>query len=367
MTTANFVGSAAPAPFGVALYFGSPPHSLYQLEPWLDPLSQLAQRIPVGILVRDLRVFRSLQQRTDLPLVFVDSYRELSDLVEASLIKLTLYTNHASSNYQMLRFNDMLHVHIGHGESEKAYMAANQVKAYDYVLVAGPAAEQRLQQRLYRFGDEKVVQIGRPQIATTSKTADGIPVVLYAPTYEGDIAGSSYSSLHLFGVEMVRSLIESERFHVVYRPHPLTGVHEPDLVSADRQIRQLITSKGHTVDEDTPLIELMGDADILIGDKSSVIVDWLAQDRPYLVTDVIGEQNSPFFDAGTVVTEESAANLIPLVDEALSNDVKSEARRKLANHHLGDSYGDGSAMLRFISTIEELIAERDRWITDRVN
>ncbi len=354
-----------PLPFDVIVYFGSPSHSLYQLSSWLGPLSDLAEHQSLGLVVRDWRLYKALSHITDLPVVFVDSYRDLSSIVDRSDIKVALYVNHASSNYQMLRFAEMLHVHIGHGESNKAYMAANQIKAYDFVFVAGAAAEERLVTRLYRFDKAKVIHIGRPQIRGSNRIKSTIPTVLYAPTYEGDITGSSYTSLPLFGEQLVRLLIESDRFRVIYRPHPLTGVHETEVANADRAIRRLVSSTGHLVDTESPLSELMDGADFLVGDKSSVVVDWLAHDRPFLVTDTSGETTSPFFEAGGVLTSATVTDVVSLIAQALEQDSASEARKDLARRHLGPGYDEHVGASRFISAVQWVVEERDAWTKER--
>ena len=78
-----------------------------------------------------------------------------------------MYVNQTYQNFSALRYPDMLHVYLSHGESEKtAYMASNQAKAYDFAFVAGEAAVER-----YRDGtsststsDAHLRTIGRPQL-----------------------------------------------------------------------------------------------------------------------------------------------------------------------------------------------------------
>ncbi len=115
-------------------------------------------------------------------------------------IKVVLYVNQNAKNFQMFRYGRMWHVFINHGESDKMYMTTNQFKAYDYALVAGDAALDRLRRKLWDFDlDRKAIPIGRPQAdhfaGELPYPPDDRTVVLYAPTWEGDRAAAAYGSI----------------------------------------------------------------------------------------------------------------------------------------------------------------------------
>ena len=79
-------------------------------------------------------------------------------------IRVVLYVNQNTRNFQMFRYGRRWHVFINHGESDKMYMTTNQFKAYDYALVAGQAALDRLSRKLWDFDlVKKAIPIGRPQ------------------------------------------------------------------------------------------------------------------------------------------------------------------------------------------------------------
>ena len=66
-----------------------------------------------------------------------------------------MYVNQSYLNFHAMRYPDMLHVFLSHGESEKTtYMASNQAKAYDFMFVAGEAAVQRYRKSLVNFDAE---------------------------------------------------------------------------------------------------------------------------------------------------------------------------------------------------------------------
>jgi hypothetical protein len=346
----------------VLLYFASPPHSIYQVRQWLRILDELNAIHPTGLLIRDYDTFKALSTKTSLPLIFVHSFRDLSQLVSDADPKVALYVNHSSANYQMLRFSKMLHVHIGHGESEKEYMATNQLKAYDYVFVAAKAGARRIMTSLYRFSADRLVEVGRPQLSRLPYRPTVPPTVLYAPTYEGDISGTNYSSVGELGVQVVQRIVDSNKYAVIYRPHPLTGVNDRSIAAADARVRGIISRAGrpHQIDDSTDLPTLMSQASILIADTSSVVIDWLVQDRPYLVTNIRGDSLSRIHDAGTVLEVSNVGQVVDLIDRALGNDERSDYRQCLANYHLGTGASAGQTS-RFLDAVERIVEARDCW------
>ena len=172
----------------------------------------------------------------------------LEDMVSRSDVALALYVNHNTRNLHPLRFPTMLHAYLGHGESDKAASASNQVKAYDFVLLPGEVGKERLRRNLMRYDvDAHVRLVGRPQLdgpddhaatATGSPSAgQARPTVLYAPTWEGAQPSMAYSSVVSHGAPLLRSLLESRRYRVVYRPHPRTGANRAEYARADAALR----------------------------------------------------------------------------------------------------------------------------------
>src|SRR5690606_9652308 len=138
----------------------------------------------------------------------------------------------------MFRYGRMWHVFINHGESDKMYMTTNQFKAYDYSFIAGRAAYDRLRQKLWNFDvDNRTIQIGRPQadhfVGELPYTPDDRVVVLYSPTWEGDRAAAAYGSVASHGVALSSALLADPRFRFIYRPHPRSGVIDPEFKRAN--------------------------------------------------------------------------------------------------------------------------------------
>ena len=361
--------SLLPGSPDIVLHFPGPPEALYQLEGWLPVLEKLQLGKPVTIVVRHPAVFDMLASRTTLPIVYARNYPLFAEIVQNSDPKVILYVHHRRDNYQSLRFTDQFHIHIGHGESDKVYMASNQSKAYDRVFVAGDAAVDRLETNLLGYDISDLVKVGRPQfdVRDRSVTLPARATILYAPTYEGDIEGMKYTSVDTFGERIVRSIIAAPGLDLVYRPHPFTGRHDLAVRESDRRIRDMIAESQHTarIDADTPFTDLMGSAHLLIADVSAVVVDFLETDRPYIVTDPghvpIDDSAESALGAGFVLTQANVSQLVPMVHEGLESDPHSDDRARWRTYHFGE-FEDGESLAAFERELRVAMTERDRLV-----
>src|SRR3546814_1601313 len=121
-------------------------------------------RWPVVVLTRSAFGARSRMAEDAPPVAYVPSVRDLEKFVAAQDIRIVLYVNQNTRNFQMFRYGHRWHVFINQGESDKMYMATNQLKAYDYAFVAGDAARDRLARVLRDYDiDARTLSIGRPQ------------------------------------------------------------------------------------------------------------------------------------------------------------------------------------------------------------
>ncbi len=371
--------------FAVMVYFPDTRPNLYQLRQWYRPLAELNARHRVGVVCLDSRTAAAVRSECDLPVVCCGRIGTLEDLVSRSDVVLALYVNHNVRNLYPLRFATMLHVYLGHGESDKVASASNQVKAYDFVLVAGEAGRDRLHRNLIRYDVGAHVRlVGRPQLddGATGALAGperreggaGRPTVLYAPTWEGAQPSMAYSSVVSHGGALLRSLLQSREFRVIYRPHPRTGANRADFAAADQQLRALVRSArgtdrdgGHEVDL-TPTWSARRDpADILISDVSAVATDWMATGRPIVVTQPTA--TPAVVDADSVLhvvpglTTAEATSAARVVREALA-DRDAGRRRRWVKYTLGET-SPGASTERFLSTCEDLVALRGRELAAR--
>jgi hypothetical protein len=357
----------------VIVYYPDALDNLYQVTPWLAALEALNAELPVAILCQDSRVASRLREVTHIDVMTIARYGTLDDLLARSDVKLALYVSHAPRNFECLRFTSLMHVYLGHGESDKGVSASNQLKAYDYAFLPGEAALERIASRLMKFDvDEHTKIIGQPQnvsVPTTSR-ADGRKTVLYAPTWEGAQPSVAYSSVISHGLALVNSLLADDRYVVEYRPHPLSGVTSRDYAAATLEIaraietaRKVRSDAGHRViaADDEPLEVSFARADLLVCDVSAVSTAWLPSFKPLVVTRATGD-NVIDADSGLLaelprVTAEQAPGAADLFWPMFSSDDSSERERLVARYL--SSLTPNESIEAFIGACVDVVAERD--------
>jgi hypothetical protein len=348
----------------VLLYFPTMQDSLYQLRPWYHALKALDAVHPVVCVFKDSRTARVVREETGLDCVTLARYGQLDEILSRSDVKLALYVNHDPINFECLRFTSLVHVYLGHGDSDKGVSVSNQVKAYDLCFLAGQAALERTATAvmLYDAAAHSVL-IGQPQLdgaapVTASPDPGGRRSVLYAPTWEASQPSVSYGSLETHGVALVRAL--SGAYRVIYRPHPLNGVIRASYAAADATVREL----ADRVDTHVPLEQSFADADLLVTDVSAVTLNWLPTGKPMLVTTpTVPYPPSALMDVLPLVGPDDA--FAAVVAEHLAADPSGPARAALVEHYLGDPT-PGVATERFIAACTDALSMRDReWAARR--
>lgn len=366
----------------VMVYFPDTRQNLYQLQQWYAALRALHERHPVVVVLQDSRVAAVVRQELGLPAYVVAHYSRLDELLAASEVKVALYVNHSPQNFSALRFLSLVHVFLNHGESDKGVSVSNQVKAYDFAFVAGQAAVDRYREHTMLFdADARCRMIGRPQLDVDrpveavdavdpvgGRLAGERPTALYAPTWEGAQPSLAYGSVRSHGPALVRHLLADGRFRVVYRPHPLNGLLDAAYGDADAEVRRLVSEAGHLVDTSRPLNAAFADADVLVTDVSAVALDFLAFDKPLIVTEPVSSSvvvaKTRLLDEVPRLAVGGLSGVANLVHEQVSSDPLAEQRRGLVDYYLGDTT-PGAATKRFLDACTEMVELRDRLHAER--
>lgn len=357
----------------VLLNFPGEPVNMYQIRQWYGPLEHLAKTHTVAILCYQPSTAELVSQETGLKVVLTPSYSDLSEVEDELKPKVILYPNQNYANYRILGLTSAEHVFICHGESDKIYMASNWVKIFNYFFVAGDASRERLRAHVKNYDvDARTIAIGRPQIdikhRSPLKECRDRTTVLYSPTWEGGRLTMRYGSVASHGVDIVSSLLSDDRFRVVYRPHPRTGVHEDEFVEADKKIRGLITRANageggpHFID-DTPFGWQLDAADAMITDISAVAYDWLTTAKPLIVT-LPQESEAVMPDVGFIpqmplLSADEAKRTAEMLGSLLNDDEERERLSAWADFYYGDRT-PGASLARFVHAVEQVIEERDR-------
>jgi hypothetical protein len=366
-------GALAPHHFQIAVYFADSDVNIYQMRQWYKPLQRLAERWPVMILARNAPGAAALLEESGLPVAFVPKVGDLESVISQQDIRIVLYVNQNTRNFQMFRYGRRWHVFINHGESDKMYMTTNQYKAYDYAFIAGEAARERLGRVLWDYDlDRRALEIGRPQAdhfgGTLPYTADDRTVVLYAPTWEGDRPTAFYGSVVTHGEKLVSALLATGRHRVIYRPHPRSGVENEAFGAANKRIIAALAaanaadpSAQHVYDDGPELGWQLAAADVAVVDISAMVYDRLATGRPLFVT----RPADPRADVDTAgylsdcewLTVDQADDIVAQI-ERVQHDETATARLALwSRHYFGDTR-PGASTQRFHAAVELLL---ERW------
>ncbi|MFJ2550489.1 CDP-glycerol glycerophosphotransferase family protein [Microbacterium sp. NPDC087591] len=373
------LADAPPHPEGhyqVAVYFADGAVNMYQMRQWYRPLAALAKHRPVVVLARQATGAERLLEEDAPPVAFVPTVRDLERFIAKQDIRVVLYVNQNTRNFQMFRYGRRWHVFINHGESDKMYMTTNQYKAYDYALVAGQAARDRLSRTLWDYDvDERTIEIGRPQAdhysGTLPYTPDDRTVVLYAPTWEGDRPSAHYGSIASHGETLVNELLATGRHRVIYRPHPRSGVVDGAYGSAHKRIVAAIaaanaadSSAQHVYDHGADLGWQLSAADVAIVDISAMVYDRLAAGRPLMITRPSDERASidtkGYLADCEWLTVDGARDIVAEVERVRADEAAVARLTMWVQHYFGDTT-PGVATAKFHDAIEQLFEEWERW------
>jgi hypothetical protein len=373
------LGSRPPHPphhYRVAVYFADGAVNMYQMRQWYKPLAELAKIWPVVVLSRSATGAQALLAEDAPPVAFVPTVRDLERFISQQDIRVVLYVNQNTRNFQMFRYGRRWHVFINHGESDKMYMTTNQYKAYDYAFIAGDAARERLGRVLWDYDlDTRTIAIGRPQADHYSGvlpyTPDGRTAVLYAPTWEGDRPSAHYGSIRTHGEALVAALLATGRHRVIYRPHPRSGVVDPEYGAANRRIIGAIAaantadpSAHHVFDDGPELGWQLAAAEVAVVDISAMVYDRLAADKPLMITRPADPEATidlhGYLSACEWLDAAAAGDIVAETERVLSDSEAIVRLQSWVRHYFGDT-SPGAATERFHAAIARLMDEWERW------
>ena len=362
--------------YRVAVYFADGAVNMYQIRQWYKPLAELAKVWPVVVLSRVATSARAMLAEDAPPVAFLPTVRDLEAFVADQDIRVVLYVNQNTRNFQMFRYGRRWHVFINHGESDKMYMTTNQYKAYDYAFIAGDAARERLGRVLWDYDlDTRTIPIGRPQADHYSGVLPYAPddrtVVLYAPTWEGDRPSAHYGSILSHGETLVNALLATGRHRVIYRPHPRSGVVNREYGAANKRIISALAAANegdpgahHVFDDGPELGWQLAAADVAVVDISAMVYDRLAADRPLMVTRPADPEalidTHGYLSACEWLEVGHAGAIVAETDRVLG-DAEAVARlEQWVSHYFGDT-APGAATRRFHAAVGGLMDSWEQW------
>lgn len=413
------VGELAPE---VILYFSGAPNTLYQVEMWYSTLARTPRR--TLILVRGRHAIKNLA-RTDLPIICIPSQVDVMNFPLPDA-RISLYVVNVGNNIHFLREPRLKHVFIGHGDSDKVASFNPFSKVYDEIWVAGQAGRDRYARAKVGVRDDEIVEVGRPQLDMIERsplrlrreepwpTKEKPLTVLYAPTWEGWTDDGFQTSVTQMSIDIVKRLLKSSMpIRLIYKPHPMIGTRDPKAAAADRKVRAMIAKAAAkqgtmdpaaainleslsqrlaspdltdaeeerlltewnavfwpanagrhlVIDDKLPrLFDCFNNADMLITDVSSLISDWLASNKPYVVSNPKAMTDEEFrtqfpSSRAAYLLHPGCAEMDEILASVVGEDRMAPVRQQEKLYLLGPD--EPSAQERWNAAVERLIAKAD--------
>jgi CDP-glycerol glycerophosphotransferase (TagB/SpsB family) len=361
----------------VAYFFADTPFRIYQIAQWLPVIEKSPADLNAVIITRSMATTEELRKLTNVPIIYARTFDLLMSLLELSKFKAIIYVNNSYQNFQTLSYQEAVHIHVNHGESDKISMVSNQAKAYDRVFVAGPAAKDRYLRAVAWIDQNKLITVGRPQLdlgQTPIRAHPKLKTITYAPTWEGEDEANNYTSMDLFGKKIIDAALNQSNSRTIYKPHPrILSSKDPEVVAAHKYIISRLSKAPHQVLLEGDVIEVLLGTDLLISDISSVTLDYLylkpggaifLSDRRTNLASL--ESESPVAFAATIIDGNSVDKISIQLEKTLQKDDLAAKRAEVCRYYFGGiAAGESSktyfaAILKSISEHEVAVSELTR-------
>ncbi len=351
----------------VVAYFSGGIDSYYQIKQWQKPYEELDKKHKILYLITNYEVYLKFIQDQIFEVVFIQDFTTLIEFYQNNEFPITLYINNSLRNFQALRYSRGYHIHLNHGESEKESMRSNQSQAYDYVFTVGQRGVDRYKEYLLNFNPQKFIQIGRPQLdfidTMSIEKKENQKVILYAPTWEATHPSMNYTSVPIFGIELVQKILSDEDYILIYKPHSALGSRNEDAKKAHETIMQMVDNSDNAYfmsNEDINSVFTL--VDFAFFDNTSVMIDYLHTNKPATYLEVLEDQSiETLSKAFKTINKDNFSEVKNILKSELENDSNKSQRQGIKEYYLGN-YSKGQSTKGFIDKISELIIKRDEKI-----
>ncbi|MBO9403227.1 CDP-glycerol glycerophosphotransferase family protein [Shimia sp. R9_3] len=340
----------------MALYFSEPRLATpYQVTMWLKPLLSLNE--PFVIILRERKHLRHFPKSDLLEVLVVEDFPSQTAFLPSN-IEVLFYVNNSMSNLPVIAANPKVtHIQLLHGDSDKPPSYNPMSVIYDHLFVAGEMAIDRYARHGVHIPQEKFRIVGRPQITLPKQTGPKDPTrktILYMTTWEGMFEDSNFCSLSQAHTILHQVYHSGLKVDVIFKPHPLTfkDAKWPEISARIEQTAQKlpegVASRMAHPEEDP--MTLYAEADLLISDISSTVIDFLATEKPIVVTNPRGYTKKqleayPSVSAGYLASPD-AQNLRELIVECFDSDPLTENRRRMKEYALGNAAHSNGALFK---------------------
>ncbi len=342
-----------------AVHYAAVVGARYQLGMWLPYLERLG--LPFVVVTRNALTVSTIASLTSAPIVVPRTKGTAGglDAVVVPSMKAAFYVQGDVRNSHFMRFDQLTHCWLNHGDSDKSANWSPKHAAFDKIFVCGQQGQDRYAAHKVSISAHRFVHAGRPQVERiqvrdTPPPLDQPRTVLYAPTWRGGRPKTNYSSLPV-AEQIVEGLL-GRGATVVFRPHPLS-YNDPTDAGICRRIQERLTADGaatgrrhifgRRAESDWDIPDCVNAVDALVTDVSSVASDFLASGKPIAMVAIQRRGNSfrKEFAMARVsyVIEQDLSTLTRALDDLLGADPLAEKRLAYRSYCLGDELGEHAA------------------------
>jgi len=345
------------------VYISGPRGTEYQLKTWLEHIDALDRRYVV--VTRESPLAHAIRPLTSAPVLAARSLTEL-DRSQVASVRVALYVNNGAKNGHNVRYRDLTHVQLLHGDSDKPSSYNPVTAMFDEIFVAGQAGIDRYAQHGVQIPAQKFRIVGRPQVQHIARaSSDRREHVLYAPTWTGFHADNNFGSL-AHGTVLVGELLAAG-WTVTFRPHPYSladaaSVGQIAAIHALLEADAAESGRAHVYGEAASaldLVETFNASDALVADVSSVPADYLFSEKPFVLARV-GDDDDTHFLAdfplarAAYVAHAGDRSEVAAAVARLRIDDLAETRSELRRYYLGDFPVEGYGQV-FVTAVQALV------------
>jgi len=336
--------SAQMALFFSATELAKPDH----VYTWQNELDQVGE--PWYCITVEPQHFRALKDEGRIQAILLPNLGVGPYLLPAAL-KVLYFVNNAQKNRMVLRALPRLtHVQLLHGDSDKPPSYSPLTKNFDLVFVAGQMAIDRYARNGVHIPADRFRIVGRPQVAAietrdSDATRSAPRTVIYMPTWRGFFEDTQFSSLDRADAVIKAVMALPEKVHLIFKPHPLS-YKDPEWpafkarIKAALGVKSAAGSTGEISEGAAAPFDLYNQADLLICDISSVMIDFLYSNKPLLTVlpnafKEADRANTPSLVASYEVARD-LENLEAQLAASLGEDPLAAQRRNVRAQAFGD-------------------------------
>ena len=280
-------------PFTHVLHTGEVENAVNHLDLWIPHF--IKADIDFIVITRNIVAFNNVKDKYPLvSVVFLKGEKEIETFFnKLTFLKACFYPSNTGNNLHLLKFNNLKHIFLGHGDSDKSASAHKYFRVYDENWVAGDAHIDRFKNEGFDFSGLKSVKVGRPNLLNILKKStkkwnerfDSKINLLYLSTWEGVYAEQNYTSAYMIN-EIAELLKEFKDITLRVKLHPRVGSRDISLLNTTSKLETFAekNSLNCTIyNRDKPVDELIIKSNVFICDISAVVSECLAANAPIFV------------------------------------------------------------------------------------